>query len=72
MSFIKNLEPEFAALPDELRASVAVSLKKWDEQLTVLNLSLDHTPEFMASIVQSLVLQPVCCRKLYAATGVAG
>ncbi|MFA6164381.1 MAG: bifunctional [glutamate--ammonia ligase]-adenylyl-L-tyrosine phosphorylase/[glutamate--ammonia-ligase] adenylyltransferase [Methylobacter sp.] len=67
MSFIKNLEPEFAALPDGLRASVAVSLKKWDEHLTVLNLSLDHTPEFMASISKvwcsSLFVAESCTRQ---------
>ncbi len=67
MSFIKNLEPEFAALPDELRAPVAASLKKWDEQLTALNLSFDRTPEFMASIVKvwcsSLFVAESCTRQ---------
>lgn len=67
MSFIKNLEPEFAALPDELRAPVAASLKKWDEQLAELNLSFDPPPEFMASIAKvwssSLFVAESCTRQ---------
>ena len=34
MSFINTtLEPELDKLPDELRVSVAVSIKQWHEQL---------------------------------------
>ena len=67
MSFIKNLEPEFAALPDQLRATVIDSLTKWDERLTELNLNISQTPEFTASIAKvwcsSLFVAESCTRK---------
>lgn len=67
MSFIKNLEPEFAALPDQLRSTVTDSLAKWDERLTELNLNISRTPEFTASIAKvwcsSLFVAESCTRK---------
>jgi len=67
MSFIKNLEPEFAALPDELRATVIASLTKWDERVTELKLNITQTPEFSAAIVKvwcsSLFVAESCIRK---------
>ncbi|MCK9620645.1 MAG: bifunctional [glutamate--ammonia ligase]-adenylyl-L-tyrosine phosphorylase/[glutamate--ammonia-ligase] adenylyltransferase [Methylobacter sp.] len=67
MSFIKNLEPEFAALPDHLRSTVTDSLAKWGERLTELNLNISRTPEFTASIAKvwcsSLFVAESCTRK---------
>jgi glutamate-ammonia-ligase adenylyltransferase len=67
MSFIKNIEPEFAALPDDLRATVVASLTKWDERLAVLKLNINQTPEFNAAIVKvwcsSLFVAESCTRK---------
>jgi len=67
MSFIKNLEPEFAALPDQLRSTVTDSLAKWGERLTELNLNISQTPEFTASIAKvwcsSLFVAESCTRK---------
>ncbi|MGZ5010706.1 MAG: bifunctional [glutamate--ammonia ligase]-adenylyl-L-tyrosine phosphorylase/[glutamate--ammonia-ligase] adenylyltransferase [Methylobacter sp.] len=67
MSFIKNLEPEFAALPDKLRSTVTDSLTKWDERLTELNLNIGQTPELTASIAKvwcsSLFIAESCTRK---------
>ncbi|MDD4905260.1 MAG: bifunctional [glutamate--ammonia ligase]-adenylyl-L-tyrosine phosphorylase/[glutamate--ammonia-ligase] adenylyltransferase, partial [Methylobacter tundripaludum] len=67
MSFIKNLEPEFAALPDELRATVIASLTKWDERVTELKLNITQTPEFSKAIVKvwcsSLFVAESCIRK---------
>jgi len=65
MSFIKNPEPEFAALPDELRAAVIASLTKLDERLAELNIS--QSPEVSASIAKvwcsSLFVAESCTRK---------
>ncbi len=65
MSFIKNPEPEFAALPDELRAAVTASLSKLDERLAELNVS--QSPEVSASIAKvwcsSLFVAESCTRK---------
>jgi glutamate-ammonia-ligase adenylyltransferase len=65
MSFIKNLESEFAALPDELRAMVVASLTKLDERLVELNIS--QSPEVSASIAKvwcsSLFIAESCTRK---------
>ncbi|MDI1276699.1 bifunctional [glutamate--ammonia ligase]-adenylyl-L-tyrosine phosphorylase/[glutamate--ammonia-ligase] adenylyltransferase [Methylobacter sp.] len=67
MSFIKNIEPEFAALPDELRATVIASLTKWDERVTELKLNITQTPEFSKAIVKvwcsSLFVAESCIRK---------
>jgi glutamate-ammonia-ligase adenylyltransferase len=67
MSFIKNLEPEFAALPDQLRATVIGSLTHLDERLDELNLNIGQTPEFTASIAKvwcsSLFVAECCTRK---------
>ncbi|MGZ4998016.1 MAG: bifunctional [glutamate--ammonia ligase]-adenylyl-L-tyrosine phosphorylase/[glutamate--ammonia-ligase] adenylyltransferase, partial [Methylobacter sp.] len=67
MSFIKKLEPEFAALPDKLRSTVTDSLTKWDERLTELNLNIGQTPELTASIAKvwctSLFVAESCMRK---------
>lgn len=67
MSFIKNLEPEFAALPDELSATVIASLTKWDERLTELQLNINQIPEFNTAIVKvwtsSLFIAESCIRK---------
>ncbi|MGZ5576831.1 MAG: bifunctional [glutamate--ammonia ligase]-adenylyl-L-tyrosine phosphorylase/[glutamate--ammonia-ligase] adenylyltransferase [Methylobacter sp.] len=67
MSFIKKLEPEFAALPDQLISTVADSLTKWDERLTELNLNIGQTPELTASIAKvwctSLFVAESCMRK---------
>ncbi|MGZ5045211.1 MAG: bifunctional [glutamate--ammonia ligase]-adenylyl-L-tyrosine phosphorylase/[glutamate--ammonia-ligase] adenylyltransferase, partial [Methylobacter sp.] len=67
MSFIKKLEPEFAALPDKLRSTVTDSLTKWDERLTELNLNIGQTPELTASIAKvwcsSLFVAESCIRK---------
>lgn len=67
MSFIKNLEPEFAKLPDGLRAAVAASLGQWDERLTELKLAISESPEFNASIVKvwcsSEFIAESCSRK---------
>jgi len=50
MSFIKNLEPEFAALPDGLRAAVTASLTTWHGQ--VADLIVTPTPAFNAALVK--------------------
>ena len=67
MSFIKNIEPEFAALPDELKATVIASLTKWDERLMELKLNISQTSEFNAAIVKvwcsSLFVAESCTRK---------
>jgi glutamate-ammonia-ligase adenylyltransferase len=67
MSFIKNIEPEFAALPDELSATVIALLTKWDERLAELKLNINQTPEFNAAIVKvwcsSLFIAESCIRK---------
>ncbi|MEE7625903.1 bifunctional [glutamate--ammonia ligase]-adenylyl-L-tyrosine phosphorylase/[glutamate--ammonia-ligase] adenylyltransferase [Methylobacter sp. Wu8] len=67
MSFIKNIESEFAALPDQLRATVIDSLTKWDERVTELKLNITPTPEFNAAIVKvwcsSLFVAESCTRK---------
>jgi glutamate-ammonia-ligase adenylyltransferase len=67
MSFIKNLEPEFAALPDELRATVIDTLIKWNERVTELKLNITPTPEFNVAIVKvcgsSLFVAESCTRK---------
>ena len=69
MSFIKNLESEFAALPDQLTAAVIASLTKWDERVTELKLNITPTPtpEFSAAIVKvwcsSLFVAESCTRK---------
>ncbi len=68
MSFINTtLEPELDKLPDELRVSVAVSIKQWHEQLTGLNLDFHPTPEFTASMVKvwcsSLFISESCLRR---------
>ncbi|HEY8158705.1 MAG TPA: bifunctional [glutamate--ammonia ligase]-adenylyl-L-tyrosine phosphorylase/[glutamate--ammonia-ligase] adenylyltransferase [Methylobacter sp.] len=67
MSFIKNLESEFAALPDQLRSTVINSLTHLDERLAELNLNISETPEFAASIVKvwcsSLFVAESCTRK---------
>jgi len=67
MSFIKNLESECAALPDELRAKVIASLTKWDERLAELQLNISPTPAFNAAIVKvwcsSLFVAESCTRK---------
>jgi glutamate-ammonia-ligase adenylyltransferase len=67
MSFIKNLEPEFAALPDQLRATVIDSLTHLDGRLVELNLNISQTPEFIASIAKvwcsSLFVAESCTRK---------
>ncbi|MCK9637417.1 MAG: bifunctional [glutamate--ammonia ligase]-adenylyl-L-tyrosine phosphorylase/[glutamate--ammonia-ligase] adenylyltransferase [Methylobacter tundripaludum] len=67
MSFIKNIESEFAALPDQLRATVIDSLTKWDERVTELKLNINPTPAFNASIVRvwcsSLFVAESCTRK---------
>jgi len=67
MSFIRNLESEFAALPDQLRATVIDSLTHLDERLTELNLNIRQTPEFIASIAKvwcsSLFVAESCTRK---------
>ncbi|MEY3881666.1 MAG: hypothetical protein RIQ94_2462, partial [Pseudomonadota bacterium] len=38
MSFTHNVDSELAKLPDELRNSLGIMLKQWDEQLATLNL----------------------------------
>ncbi len=67
MSFIKNLEPEFTALPDQLTATVIASLTKWDERLAELKLSISQSSEFNAAIVKvwcsSLFIADSCTRK---------
>jgi len=67
MSFIKNLESEFAALPDQLRATVIASLTKWDERLVELKLNIPPSAEFNAAIVKvwcsSLFVAESCTRK---------
>ncbi|MDO9046956.1 MAG: bifunctional [glutamate--ammonia ligase]-adenylyl-L-tyrosine phosphorylase/[glutamate--ammonia-ligase] adenylyltransferase [Methylobacter sp.] len=67
MSFIKNIESEFAALPDQLRATVIDSLTKWDERVMELKLNITQTPEFSAAIVKvwcsSLFVAESCTRK---------
>ena len=67
MSFIQNLESEFAALPDQLRASVTDSLTKWEERLAQLNLNISPTPAFNAAIAKvwcsSLFVAESCTRK---------
>ncbi len=52
MSIINNLETEFDKLPDELRSTVASSLKQWHEQLSGLDHDFHLTPEFNAAIVK--------------------
>ena len=67
MSFIKTIESEFAALPDELRAMAVASLTKWDERLAELKLNINTSPEFSASIAKvwcsSLFIAESCTRK---------
>jgi len=67
MSFIKDIESEFAALPDQLRATVIDSLTKWDERVMELKLNITQTPEFSAAIVKvwcsSLFVAESCTRK---------
>ncbi|WP_333874289.1 bifunctional [glutamate--ammonia ligase]-adenylyl-L-tyrosine phosphorylase/[glutamate--ammonia-ligase] adenylyltransferase [Methylobacter sp.] len=67
MSFLKNLESEFAALPDELRTTVIGSLTKWDERVTELKLNITQTPELSEAIVKvwcsSLFIAESCIRK---------
>ena len=67
MSFINTLEPELDKLPDELRISVAATLKQWHEQLAELNLDFHPTPEFTASMVKvwcsSLFIAESCVRR---------
>jgi len=66
MSF-NTLEPELDKLPDELRVTVAASLKQWHEQLTALNLDFHPAPEFTASMVKvwcsSLFIAESCLRR---------
>ncbi|MCK9397092.1 MAG: bifunctional [glutamate--ammonia ligase]-adenylyl-L-tyrosine phosphorylase/[glutamate--ammonia-ligase] adenylyltransferase [Methylobacter sp.] len=67
MTFIKNLESEFAALPDELKATVIDALTKWDERVAELKLNITPTPEFNTAIVKvwcsSLFIAESCTRK---------
>ncbi|MDP3876142.1 MAG: bifunctional [glutamate--ammonia ligase]-adenylyl-L-tyrosine phosphorylase/[glutamate--ammonia-ligase] adenylyltransferase [Methylobacter sp.] len=67
MSFLKNLEPEFAALPDPLRSAVIVSLTTWHEQVAGLNATLAATPAFNAAIAKVWCCSPFiaesCLRK---------
>ncbi|MGZ5607500.1 MAG: [protein-PII] uridylyltransferase family protein, partial [Methylobacter sp.] len=67
MSFLKNLEPQFAALPDPLKTAVADSLAKWDQRLAELKLTFNPTPEFNAALVKvwcaSLFVAESCTRK---------
>jgi glutamate-ammonia-ligase adenylyltransferase len=67
MSFIKNIESELALLPDQLTASVSVSLTKWYEQLVELKLTIPQSPELYASIAKvwcsSLFIAESCIRK---------
>lgn len=67
MSFIKNLESEFAALPDHLRVTVMDSVTKWDERVMALKLTIAQTPEFNAAIAKvwcsSLFVAESCTRK---------
>ncbi|MDO9423689.1 MAG: bifunctional [glutamate--ammonia ligase]-adenylyl-L-tyrosine phosphorylase/[glutamate--ammonia-ligase] adenylyltransferase [Methylobacter sp.] len=67
MSFINNLEAEFAALPDRLTATAIDSLAKWDERVKALKLDFTQTPEFNASIAKvwcsSLFVAESCTRK---------
>jgi glutamate-ammonia-ligase adenylyltransferase len=66
MSVINNLAPEFDTLPDELRSTVASSLKLWHEKLTELNPDFHPTPEFNAAMVKvwcsSLFVVESCTR----------
>ncbi len=65
MSFFKNPEPDFAALPDELRSAVIASLTKLDERLAELNIA--QSPEVSASVAKvwfsSLFVAESCMRK---------
>ena len=67
MCFINTLESELNKLPDELRVTVAASLKQWHEQLTALNLDFYPSPEFSASMVKvwcsSLFIAESCLRR---------
>jgi len=67
MSFIKNLEAEFATLPDQLTAAVIASLTKWHERVTELKLNITPTPEFSAAIAKVWCSSPFvaesCTRK---------
>ncbi|WP_340120956.1 bifunctional [glutamate--ammonia ligase]-adenylyl-L-tyrosine phosphorylase/[glutamate--ammonia-ligase] adenylyltransferase [Methylobacter svalbardensis] len=67
MSFIRNLESEFAALPGRLTTTVIDSLTKWDERVKELKLNFTQTPEFNASIAKvwcsSLFVAESCTRK---------
>ncbi|MDD5266023.1 MAG: bifunctional [glutamate--ammonia ligase]-adenylyl-L-tyrosine phosphorylase/[glutamate--ammonia-ligase] adenylyltransferase [Methylococcales bacterium] len=67
MSFIKSLEPELNKLPDELRDSVAISLKQFHEELAGLNLDFNPAPEIIASMVKvwcfSLFIAESCMRR---------
>ncbi|MFU8789292.1 MAG: bifunctional [glutamate--ammonia ligase]-adenylyl-L-tyrosine phosphorylase/[glutamate--ammonia-ligase] adenylyltransferase [Methylobacter sp.] len=67
MSFLKNLEPEVAALPDELRPAVMAALTTWHERVTGLNLTLTPTPGFNAALARVWCCSPFvaesCLRK---------
>ncbi|MDD2660300.1 MAG: bifunctional [glutamate--ammonia ligase]-adenylyl-L-tyrosine phosphorylase/[glutamate--ammonia-ligase] adenylyltransferase [Methylococcales bacterium] len=67
MSFINTFESELGKLPDELRDSVAASLKQWQDQLSGLNLDFHPAPEIIASIVKvwcsSLFIAESCLRR---------
>lgn len=67
MSFIENLEPEFATLPEQLRTTAIASLTRWEERLAELNLNIGQTPAFNAALVKvwcsSLFVAESCTRK---------
>ena len=67
MTFIKNLQLDFASLPEQLTETVIISLTKWDEQITECKLSLNATPAFYDSLVKvwcsSLFVAESCTRK---------
>ena len=67
MSFTHNVDFELAKLPDELRNSLGIMLKQWDEQLATLNLDFQPTPELSASLVKvwssSLFVAESCLRR---------
>ncbi|MEY3289458.1 MAG: Glutamate-ammonia-ligase adenylyltransferase [Pseudomonadota bacterium] len=67
MTFINSLQPELDKLPDELRISVAATLKQWHEQLIGLDLDFKPTPEITTSMVKvwrsSLFISESCLRR---------
>ena len=67
MTFTHNVDFELAKLPDELRNSLGIMLKQWDEQLATLSLDFQPTPELSASMLKvwasSLFVAESCLRR---------